>query len=192
MIVCNLSTPGNYFHALRQQVLRDVKKPLVLMTPKSLLRHPRAISSPKQLTEGVFTPIIGAGKDPSKVERIVLCSGKIYYDLLAELEKHDDKKETIALIRIEQYYPWPHDALHSELEQYSPEIEICWAQEEPANMGAWSYARPLVRSTLRSANFGDDPKIQYAGRHPSASPATGSSMVHQLEQQEVIASALLV
>lgn len=192
MIVCNLSTPGNYFHALRQQVLREVKKPLVLMTPKSLLRHPRAISSPEDLTEGVFTPVISDGKDPANVERIVLCSGKIYYDLLAELEKHEAKKDTIALIRIEQYYPWPHDALHSELEKYNPKIEICWAQEEPANMGAWSYARPLVRSTLRSANFGNDPKIQYAGRHPSASPATGSSMVHQLEQQEVIASALLV
>ena len=192
MIVCNLSTPANYFHALRQQVLREVKKPLVLMTPKSLLRHPKTVSSPNELTEGEFLPVIGAGKDPAKVKRIVVCSGKIYYDLLSELDKHPDEQDRIALIRLEQYYPWPHDALYKELERYNTDVEICWAQEEPANMGAWTYARPLLKSTLRSAKFGHDPRVQYAGRHPGASPATGSSMVHQLEQEEVIASALLL
>ncbi|MCY3630323.1 MAG: multifunctional oxoglutarate decarboxylase/oxoglutarate dehydrogenase thiamine pyrophosphate-binding subunit/dihydrolipoyllysine-residue succinyltransferase subunit [Rhodothermaceae bacterium] len=192
MMVCNLSTPANYFHALRQQVLREVKKPLVLMTPKSLLRHPKTVSPPKELTEGEFLPVIGADKDPAKVKRIVVCSGKIYYDLLSELDKHPDEQDRIALIRLEQYYPWPHDALYKELERYNTDVEICWAQEEPANMGAWTYARPLLKSTLRSAKFGHDPRVQYAGRHPSASPATGSSMVHQLEQDEVIASALLL
>lgn len=192
MVVCNLSTPANYFHALRQQALREVKKPLVLMTPKSLLRHPKTVSSPKELTEGGFLPVIGANKDPDKVERIVICSGKIYYDLLSELDKHPDEQDRIALIRLEQYYPWPNDALYKELERYNNDVEICWAQEEPANMGAWTYARPLLKSTLRSAKFGNDPRVQYAGRHPSASPATGSSMVHQLEQEEVVASALLL
>lgn len=191
MIVCNLSTPANYFHALRQQVIRDVKKPLVLMTPKSLLRHPKTISSPKELTDGKFMPVIGGEKDPSKVERIVICSGKIYYDLLTAMDKHPDLIDKTALIRLEQHYPWPNEALYNELEQYNPEVEICWAQEEPANMGAWTYARPLLESTLRSANFGINPIIQYAGRHPSASPATGSSMVHQLEQDEIMQSALL-
>jgi len=192
MIVCNLSTPANYFHALRQQVIRDVKKPLVLMTPKSLLRHPMAISSPKELLKGKFLPVIGGGKNPEKVKRIVICSGKIYYDLLAKLESQPDKQELTALIRLEQYYPWPQSLLHHELEQYNKDVGICWAQEEPANMGAWTYARPLLRSTLRSARFGQDTTIQYAGRQPGASPATGSSMVHELEQVEVIESALLV
>lgn len=192
MIVCNLSTPANYFHALRQQVIRDVKKPLVLMTPKSLLRHPKAISSPKELLDGTFLPVIGASKDPEKVTRIVICSGKIYYDLLAELEKHSEKQELTALIRLEQYYPWPQSLLHDEFQQYNKDVEICWAQEEPANMGAWTYARPLLKSSLRSAGFGQDPYIQYAGRQPGASPATGSSMVHELEQGEVVLSALLL
>jgi len=192
MIVCNLSTPANYFHALRQQAIREVKKPLVLMTPKSLLRHPRAVSLPDELINGEFLPVISGGKDPEKVKRVVVCCGKIYYDLLAELEKHSDKTERIALVRLEQYYPWPQSLLHMELKQYNADIEFCWAQEEPANMGAWTYARPLLKSTLRSAGFGHDPLIQYAGRHPSASPATGSSMVHQLEQDEVVMSALLI
>ena len=192
MIVCNLSTPANYFHALRQQVMRDVKKPLVLMTPKSLLRHPKAISSPKELLDGKFLPVLGGNKNPEKVTRIVICSGKIYYDLLAELEKQSEKQELIAIIRLEQYYPWPQSLLHDELQQYSKNIEICWAQEEPANMGAWTYARPLLKSSLRSAGFGQDPYIQYAGRQPGASPATGSSMVHELEQAEVVQSALLL
>ncbi len=192
MIVCNLSTPANYFHALRQQVLRDVKKPLILMTPKSLLRHPHTISSPEELTDGAFLPVIGGGKDPAKVERIVICSGKIYYDLLTELNKNPNQVDRIALIRLEQYYPWPNDALHEELDRYDRKVEVCWAQEEPANMGAWSYVRPLLNSTLRSAKFGQDPRIQYAGRHPNASPATGSSKVHKLEQDEVIENALLL
>ncbi|MCY4172275.1 MAG: multifunctional oxoglutarate decarboxylase/oxoglutarate dehydrogenase thiamine pyrophosphate-binding subunit/dihydrolipoyllysine-residue succinyltransferase subunit [Bacteroidetes bacterium] len=192
MVVCNLSTSANYFHVLRQQVIQETKKPLVLMTPKSLLRHPMAVSSPDELINGGFLPVISADKDPEKVKRIVICCGKIYYDLLVELEKHSDKNETVALVRLEQYYPWPQSLLHRELEQYNNDVEICWAQEEPANMGAWTYARPLLKSTLRSAGFGQDPYIQYAGRHPSASPATGSSMVHQLEQDEVVTSALLI
>ncbi len=192
MVVCNLSTPANYFHVLRQQAIRETKKPLVLMTPKSLLRHPRAISSPDELINGEFLPVIGAGKDPENVKRIVICCGKIYYDLLAEIEKHSDKNESTALVRLEQYYPWPQSLLHAELKQYNRGVEICWAQEEPANMGAWTYARPLLKSTLRSSGFGQDPLIQYAGRHPSASPATGSSMVHELEQEEVTKSALLL
>ena len=192
MTVCNLSTPANYFHALRKQVLQEIKKPMVLMTPKSLLRHPKTVSSPKDLLECGFFPVIGGDKDTSGVKRIVLCSGKIYYDLLAELDRHPDHQDQIALIRLEQYYPWPREAMHNELKRYDPKVEVCWAQEEPANMGAWSYVRPLLKSTLRSANMGEDPRIQYAGRHPSASPATGSLMVHQLEQEEVIASALLL
>ena len=191
MIVCNLSTPANYFHALRQQVLREAKKPLILMTPKSLLRHPDAVSSPEDLTDGQFQPVIGAGIAPEKVERVVICSGKVYYDLLADLRKDPEKLEVIALVRLEQYYPLPRAALSSELGRYGSDCTFCWAQEEPANMGAWTYVRPELESVLRSLYPGEVFSIQYAGRHPSASPATGSAKVHQMEQSEVIESALL-
>ena len=193
MIVCNLSTPANYFHALRQQVLRTMKKPLILMTPKSLLRHPEAISSPEELTGGGFKPVIGAERDAQSVKRVVVCSGKVYYDLAAGLREQNEETQTaIALVRLEQYYPLPRKELREELGRYSVDCEFCWAQEEPANMGAWTYIRPELSSVLRSLHPGNEFRIQYAGRLPSASPATGSAKVHQLEQGEVIESALTV
>ena len=193
MIVCNLSTPANYFHALRRQVLSLMKKPLILMTPKSLLRHPEAISNPAELTGGGFKPVIGAEKDPLRVRRVVVCSGKVYYDLVAGLhQQRSELQDLVAIVRLEQYYPLPRTALQEELSRYSADCEFCWAQEEPANMGAWTYIRPELSSALRSIHPNRDFRIQYAGRLPSASPATGSAKVHQLEQMEVVESALTV
>ncbi|MDE2956034.1 MAG: multifunctional oxoglutarate decarboxylase/oxoglutarate dehydrogenase thiamine pyrophosphate-binding subunit/dihydrolipoyllysine-residue succinyltransferase subunit [Bacteroidota bacterium] len=191
MMVCNLSTPANYFHALRRQALWSQKKPLILMTPKSLLRHPDAVSSPEELTSGGFQPVIGADQPPEGIRRVVICSGKIYYDLVAGLRKDPDSAAAIALVRLEQYYPLPRAALSEELGRYSPDCTYCWAQEEPANMGAWTYVRPELQSILRSLYPGELFTIQYAGRLPSASPATGSGKVHQVEQDEVVANALL-
>ena len=192
MIVCNLSTPANYFHALRRQALSEAKKPLILMTPKSLLRHPGAVSSPDDLTDGQFQPVISADNHSDDVKRVVICSGKVYYDLLAELNKDEEKASAIALVRLEQYYPLPRTALSDELGRFSPDCSFCWAQEEPANMGAWTYVRPELESILRSLYPGQSFSLQYAGRHPSASPATGSAAVHQLEQAEILESALLM
>ena len=170
MIVCNLSTPANYFHALRRQVKRDIKKPLVLMTPKSLLRHRHAISSPEDILSGQFLPVIPSDRDPSRITRVIITSGKIYYDLLAVLEKEPSKSECIALVRIEQYYPFPWEALQTELARYSADCEMCWVQEEPANMGAWTYIQPYLKSTLRTIFGKDHPHLDYVGRTPSASP----------------------
>ena len=192
MIVCNLSTPANYFHALRRQVKRKVKKPLVLMTPKSILRHGQAISSPEDLLEGQFMPVIPSEKDPSRIERVIITSGKVYYDLLLALQKEPDKDARIALVRIEQYYPFPWKELKREMRRYSDECELYWVQEEPANMGAWTYIQPFINSVLRTV-FGDKhQRLEYVGRTPSASPATGSAMVHKLEQDQIVQEATWV
>ena len=190
MIVCNLSTPANYFHALRRQVKREVKKPLVVMTPKSLLRHGRAISSPEDILNGQFLPVIPSQKDPSHVTRVIITSGKVYYDLLVALLEEPEKDERIALVRIEQYYPFPWKALQTEIGRYSADSEVYWVQEEPANMGAWTYIQSYINSALRSVFGAEHPQLEYIGRTPSASPATGSAMVHKLEQDQIVHEAL--
>ena len=192
MIVCNMSTPANYFHALRRQVIREAKKPLVLMTPKSLLRHPKAISRPEELLDGQFMPVLpSTTTDPTRITRVILTSGKVYYDLLAALEKDKKKEAAVALVRIEQYYPFPWKELKREMRRYSSHCEVYWVQEEPANMGAWTYIRPLIGSVAREV-FGRSVEIEYVGRTPSASPATGSAMVHKREQDDIILEALLM
>ncbi len=189
MIVCNLSTPANYFHVLRRQVKRDVKKPLVLMTPKSLLRHGKAISSPEEITSGKFMAVIPSPKDPAKITRVLITSGKVYYDLLLAIQKDPKKTERIALVRVEQLYPFPWQSLQRELARYSASCEFVWVQEEPANMGAWTYIQSYLRSVLRTTFGSDHPRLEYAGRTPSASPATGSAMVHKIEQDQVVQDA---
>ena len=193
MIVCNLSTPSNYFHALRRQIKRDVKKPLVLMTPKSLLRHPQAISSPEDLLHGRFMPVIPSDQNPSGVVRLILTSGKIYYDLLAALLKEDsEKQERVALVRIEQFYPFPWKELTAEIRRYKSALEVMWIQEEPTNMGAWTYIQPNITSVLNTVFGPDHPHLEYVGRTPSASPATGSAMMHKIEQNQIVEEALLM
>lgn len=183
MQVCNPTTPAQYFHLLRRQVKQEISKPLVVMTPKSLLRLPAAVSSLDQFSNGGFLPVIGDAVKPENVERVVLCSGKVYYDLAAEQEKNNSGR--IAILRVEQFYPFPQSLLERWLASYTKASEICWVQEEPRNMGGWAFMRPRLEELLR-----DDQELRYIGRAVSASPATGSYTIHQLEQQQFLKEAL--
>ena len=189
MIVCNLSVPANYFHALRRQVRLEIKKPLILMTPKSLLRHAMAVSDLAELSGGAFRRVIAAEARPEDVRRLVFCSGKVYYDLLHALEQEPGKKQSIALARIEQFYPFPEAEIRAEMERYANAESFFWVQEEPENMGAWSYLRHRMDAVLGEVR-GHDFRMRYAGRVASASPATGSSMVHNLEQERLLRQTL--
>ena len=179
--VCNLTTPAQYFHALRRQVKRDFRKPLVIMTPKSLLRHKDCTSPLDDLVKGSFHEVIDDSiPNPEHVRRVVLCSGKVYYDLL---ERRTERKiDNVALIRIEQLYPFPEDNLRQILGRYEKAREWVWAQEESQNMGAWTFIEPRLRGMEYSFN--------YVGRDASASQATGSLKAHQREQNELVEAAL--
>ena len=189
MIVCNLSTPANYFHALRRQVHRDMKKPLILMTPKSLLRHPDVVSSPDELTEGGFRHVIPAEADPAGAERLVLCSGKVYYDLAKAL-REQGKQDKIVVARIEQFYPFPEAQVRDELARFKGVNDVLWVQEEPANMGAWTFLRYQLDHLLEELHGDCMHRIKYCGRPASASPSTGSAKVHDLEQMALLREAL--
>jgi 2-oxoglutarate dehydrogenase E1 component len=177
------STPAQHFHCLRRQVLRRWRKPLVVMTPKSLLRHPMAVATIDQLATGRFQRVI---PDPdhrgSRIERVFLCSGKVHYEL--EKQRSELGRDDIAIVRIEQYYPLPEEALRSALASYPDGTRVLWVQEAPENMGAWRHLRARFGSKL----FG---RLPFSGvcRHESASPATGSAHAHRLEQQELMQRA---
>jgi 2-oxoglutarate dehydrogenase E1 component len=184
MQVCNLTTPAQYFHVLRRQVLRLYRKPLVIMSPKSLLRHPAAASPLSDFTDGEFQRIIPdqMGTDPSKTKRVLICTGKVYYDLLAAREErhHDD----VAIIRVEQLYPLRKDELLDILSVYPEGTPVVWVQEEPRNMGAWSYMNRDMPSYL----VGIFPWSCVSRPH-SSSPATGSMARHKREQARLIDDA---
>lgn len=187
--IVNASTPANYFHVLRRQVHRDFRKPLVLMTPKSLLRHSACKSPLSEFTEGHrFQRLIpdsgSALTNPESVRRLVFCSGKVYYDLhQARASRHVDD---VAIARVEQISPFPFDKVAEEAARF-PNAEILWTQEESKNMGAWSYVQPRFATALKEQ--GSAP-IKYCGRGPSASPATGSSTIHRQEQDKLIDETL--
>jgi len=189
MIVANFSTPANYFHALRRQVKRDVKKPLIVMTPKSLLRHPLCVSTPDDLLQGGVKEMIPAEADPAETTRHILCSGKVYYDLVKALED-DDRRDRIAITRLEQFYPFPKADLRRELERYADADETVWVQEEPENMGAWTFVRSRIDSLLEDVHGPCEQRVQYVGRPSSASPATGSAKVHDREQEILVNGAI--
>jgi 2-oxoglutarate dehydrogenase E1 component len=175
MTIANPTTPANLFHLLRRQVLRDYRIPLVVFTPKSLLRHPECVSPIEELAEGSFHEIIDDPEtDPMAVKRIVFCWGKVYYDLVKP--KKEWNARDIALIRIEQMYPFPHQAMHAILKKYPNAVLHIWVQEEPENMGAWRFIQNEV------------PYVKWIPvcRKPSASPATGLNRIHQLTQQEIV------
>ena len=189
--VCNITTPANYYHALRRQIHRDFRKPLVIMTPKSLLRHKRAVSKLEEFGPGTsfnrVLPDCGDLVAPAKVKRVVLCTGKVYYDLLAAREEANIAN--IALVRMEQLYPFPSVSLSKELEKY-PNAEIVWCQEEPKNMGAWHFLDRRIEEVLGNLNVEAERPV-YVGRPEAASPATGSLGKHNAEQQALVSEALM-
>jgi 2-oxoglutarate decarboxylase len=189
MLVANCTTPASYFHLLRRQMYggsdrRGMRKPLVVFTPKSLLRHPRAVSTIHDFTTGGFREILDDTVDPANVSRVVFCSGKIYYDLLAAREER--KADHVALVRVEQLYPFASQQASDILARYSKTAEVVWAQEEPRNMGAWRVVRECIQPVLDPTKR----EVRYVGRPESASPATGSGKRHQQEQAEIVNDAL--
>ncbi|MFT5755858.1 MAG: 2-oxoglutarate dehydrogenase E1 component [Alteromonadaceae bacterium] len=187
MQVCVPSTPAQVFNMLRRQVIRPMRRPLVVMSPKSLLRHPLAVSSLEELSTGVFHNVIGEVDeiDPKKVERVVFCSGKVYYELLDQRRKNE--QENVAIIRIEQLYPFPDKELQKELVNLQHVKQFVWCQEEPQNQGAWYCSQHHFRSTIPEGTY-----LTYAGRKASAAPAVGYMSVHVKEQQALINDALTV
>jgi 2-oxoglutarate dehydrogenase E1 component len=196
-IVANCTTPANYFHILRRQLHRTYRKPLILMTPKSLLRHPMAISRAEDFTDGsTFHRVLWDDaqkgnstqklKADDKIKRVVLCSGKVYYDLLAERDAQG--LDDVYLLRVEQLYPVPTISLTQELSRF-PKADFVWCQEEPRNQGAWSFIEPEIETILTKIR-GKTTRMSYAGRKPSASPATGLASRHKHEQQQLVAQAL--
>jgi 2-oxoglutarate dehydrogenase E1 component len=184
MQVANLTTPAQFFHCLRRQVLRPYRKPLVIMSPKSLLRHPDATSTLEELASGGFKRIIpDTSVDPKGVRRIILCTGKIYYDLLAA--RTQAKRHDIAIIRIEQLYPLQPQHIQQVLAPYKDGTDLVWVQEEPWNSGGWYFMNARLPAML-NGRFG----LRCVSRPESASPATGSHGAHKLEQERLIAEAL--
>ena len=173
MFVCNPTTPANHFHLLRRQMLQKFRKPLVIMSPKSLLRHPLAVSKMEELGEGKFLPVIPDFIDEGKVKKVVFCSGKIYYELLEERNRIND--EETAIIRLEQLYPLPKKEMDRQLNKYNKKVKLIWTQEEPANMGAWSYLRVKTDYPFKCIS----PKV-------SASTAPGSKQAAEQVQKKLI------
>ena len=190
--VCNLTTPANYFHALRRQMRRPFRKPLVIATPKSLLRHKLAVSSLADFGPNTtfhrLLPETGAVAADDKIKRVVLCSGKVYYDLLEEREKRGIKD--VVLIRVEQLYPFPKRTMEKELQRYR-NAEVVWCQEEPKNMGAWWFIEHRIEDALSAIKVAAK-RPRYVGRPEAASPATGLYKRHSLEQAKLVEAALTI
>jgi len=180
------TTPAQMFHLLRRQMLRDVRKPLVVMTPKSLLRHPLATSSLDDLANGSFQLVIAdsTAKDAKAVKRVVFCSGKVYYDLIQEAAKR--KLSDVAIVRVEQLYPFPRTQVQAELAKYPNVQEVVWCQEEPQNQGAWYQIKHHL-----AACIGDEHTLHYAGRLRSPAPACGHLNTHIAEQAKLVEDALV-
>ncbi len=180
------STPAQAYHMLRRQMIRPMRRPMIVMSPKSLLRHRLATSTLEDLAEGTFLPVLGELDDlkPSKVDRVVLCSGKVYYDLLEA--RRGAEIDNVALIRLEQLYPFPYDAMTEVIKTYPNAKTVVWCQEEPRNQGAWRSNRHRIERVL--------PKkvktLEFAGRAPSASPASGYMSQHLIEQKRLVEEAL--
>jgi 2-oxoglutarate dehydrogenase E1 component len=185
MQVCVPSTPAQMFHLLRRQMVRPLRKPLIVMTPKSLLRHPLSVSRLEELTSSGFQPVIDEIDDikPSAVTRIVLCSGKVYFDLLKS--RRDAKVDSVAIVRVEQLYPFPSEEYEAVLHKYSNATEIIWCQEEPQNQGSWYQIRHRLQSKL-----GPKHELLYAGRAGAAAPATGIAALHEQQQKNLVTAAL--
>ena len=188
MTVANCTTPASYFHLLRRQALRGEHRPLVVFTPKSLLRHKQAVSAVEDFTSGSFSPVLsdpgisGTPLNSAAVTRVLLCSGKVYYDLLAR--RNDQQIGHTAILRLEQLYPTPAEEVRAALAQYPNAVDHAWVQEEPANQGAWSFMALNLLEHLEGV------QLRRISRRAGASPATGSSKMHQLEQAALVEAAL--
>lgn len=189
--VCNCTTPSNYFHVLRRQIMRDFRKPLILMTPKSLLRHKKCVSALDEMgLETTFHRILwdsGEVYPDNRIKKVVICSGKVYFDIIEEREKRGQKD--VYVLRMEQFFPFPDAALVEELSRF-PQAEVAWCQEEPRNMGGWSFVRDPIEDVL--AQLGRPERLAYAGRPDAASPATGLAKRHAAEQAKLVDEALTV
>lgn len=185
MQVCIPSTPAQVYHMLRRQILRKMRRPLIAITPKSLLRHPLAVSSLDELVNGEFQNVIGEIDvlDPKQVKRVVLCAGKVYYDLLEQ--RRANNQTDVAIIRIEQLYPYPHDDVRKVLTDYSHVTDFVWCQEEPQNQGAWYSSKHNFEASLP-----ENAKLRYVGREASASPAVGYMSLHTQQQKALVSEAL--
>ncbi|MGA0806941.1 MAG: 2-oxoglutarate dehydrogenase E1 component, partial [Pseudohongiellaceae bacterium] len=185
--VCVPTTPAQIFHMLRRQVMRPLRKPLIVMSPKSLLRHKEAVSSLKELAEGSFQLVIPETDKlkPKDVKRLVLCSGKVYYELRAKRRELDNKDT--AILRLEQLYPFPEEMLQELIAPYTNLEVVVWCQEEPQNMGAWYSSQHHMRNVIMRHN--SKLSLFYAGREASASPAAGYMALHNREQQQLIMDA---
>lgn len=183
--VCYPTTPAQYFHLLRRQVRPGMERPLVIMTPKSLLRLPAATSSIHDLANGGFRPLLDDAdiSDQNAVTKVVFCSGKVYYDLADARMKTENR--SVAIVRLEQFYPFPLTSIRETLAKYSKAKQLVWAQEEPQNMGGWTFVQARLENLLPACE-----RPKYVGRSASASPATGSYSIHQKEQAALIAEAL--
>ncbi|HWV55922.1 MAG TPA: hypothetical protein VNZ57_00495, partial [Longimicrobiales bacterium] len=188
VFVVNCTTPAQYFHVLRRQARMKSPRPLVAITPKSLLRHPRAVSSVSALVDSTFHPVLDdatAAARADEVSRLIFCTGKVYYDLVDGAQGENARQ--IAIARIEELYPFPADHVAEVVKRYPGLREVLWVQEEPKNMGAWCY----VESRLRAA-MGDGVPLRYVGRPERASPAEGYANVHERQQRELVEAALSI
>ena len=186
--VCTPTTPAQIFHLLRRQIVRPLRKPLVVMSPKSLLGHRQATSPIESLSTGTFEPVLQEAQnlESEKVKRVVLCGGKVYYDLYnkREEEGHDD----VAIVRIEQLYPFPDDALYEAIKDYTNVESIVWCQEEPMNQGAWYSTQHRIRNVLERSH--PSIKLGGVGRPHAAAPAVGYMSVHLEQQKNLVEEAI--
>jgi len=187
MQIVQPTTAGQIFHVLRRQMVRNLRKPLIIFTPKSLLRNKDATSPLSDFTRGTFQTVIpdnseAVAKKADKVKRVVACSGKVYYDLVKKREEkgHDD----VAILRIEQLYPFPHKAFSAELKRYPNATDVVWCQDEPQNQGAWFFVQHYLHE-----NMTEGQKLGYSGRAASASPAVGYSHLHVEQQKALVEGA---
>ena len=176
VIIANLTTSSNIFHLLRRQVGWEFRKPAVVFSPKSLLRHPGVASPMKDFTSGKFQEVIGDSYVINKdVKKVLFCSGKVYFDLLEEQKKR--KAKDVAVVRVEQLYPWPQKQIATILKKFK-NPKLVWVQEEPKNMGAWSYIATMI-----------DLDMEVVARKVASSPATGFSKIHKIEQADLVTKA---
>jgi 2-oxoglutarate dehydrogenase E1 component len=185
--VCVPSSPKQIFHLLRRQAIRKMRTPLIVISPKSLLRSPNAVSSLDDLTDGSFDCVIDDKiKEPNKVKKAIMCSGKVFYELLQK--RDEEKRDDIALIRIEQLYPFPYDDLEEILTKYQNAKEFVWCQEEPLNQGAWFSHRHRIQRVLDRLD--DDKVVNLVSRPAAAAPAVGLMKLHLQQQKQVINEAI--